>query len=199
MRSRLLWVLAVAFFAGCRTVPVVVQPPAAGAQSWDVRRTELQGHDHFQLQGRVAVVAGKDGFSAALNWTQAGSVSQVSLEGPLGAGAMQITANGNSLSILNSHGDHLDSDAARADLDARLGFEPPLGSLRYWILGVPDPAAPARESLDPQQSRLQSLSQDGWQVDYTGYTPNGSGWLPARLTVQREGVRVRVVVNDWHL
>jgi len=199
MRSRLLWVLVVALFAGCRTVPVSVQPPAAGAQPWDVTRPELQGRDHFQLQGRVAVAAGKDGFSAALSWTQAGSVSQVSLEGPLGAGAMQITANGNSLSILNSHGDHLDSDAARADLQARLGFEPPLGSLRYWILGVPDPATPAKESLDPQQPRLQSLQQDGWQVDYTGYTPNGSGWLPSRLTVQRQGVRVRVVVNDWHL
>ena len=199
MRSRLLWVLAVALFAGCRTVPVAVQTPAAGAQSWDVTRLELQGRDHFQLQGRVAVAAGKDGFSAALSWAQAGTVSQVSLEGPLGAGAMQITANGDSLTILNSHGDHLDSDAARADLEARLGFEPPLASLRYWILGVPDPATPAKESVDPQQQRLQSLQQDGWQVDYTGYTPNGSGWLPSRLTVQREGVRVRVVVNDWHL
>jgi outer membrane lipoprotein LolB len=207
MRSRLahrglpglLWVLAVAVVAGCRTVPVAVQPPGAGAQPWDVTRPALQGHDHFQLQGRVAVAAGKDGFSAALNWTQAGTVSQVSLEGPLGAGAMQITANGDNLSILNSHGDHLDSDAARADLEARLGFEPPLGSLRYWILGVPDPATPAKESLDSQQQRLQSLSQDGWQVDYAGYMPNGGGWLPSRLTVQRKGVRVRVVVNDWHL
>ena len=207
MRSRLayrrlpglLWVLAVVVVAGCRTVPVAVQPPASGAQPWDVTRPALQGHDHFQLQGRVAVAAGKDGFSAALSWTQAGTVSQVSLEGPLGAGAMQITANGDNLSILNSHGDHLDSDAARADLEARLGFEPPLGSLRYWILGVPDPATPAKESLDPQQQRLQSLSQDGWQVDYAGYMPNGGGWLPSRLTVQRKGVRVRVVVNDWHL
>jgi outer membrane lipoprotein LolB len=200
MRSRLLWVLAVAVVAGCRTVPVAVQPVGSGAaQSWDVTRPQLQGHDHFQLQGRVAVAAGKDGFSAALNWTQAGSVSQVWLEGPLGAGAMQITANGNSLSILNSHGDHLDSDAARADLEARLGFEPPLGSLRYWVLGVPDPATPAQETVDPQQQRLQSLKQDGWQVDYAGYMPNGNGWLPSRLTVQREGVRVRVIVNDWHL
>src|SRR5579859_69321 len=183
MRSRLFWVLAVAVIAGCRTVPVAVQPPGTGAQSWDVTRPALQGRDHFQLQGRVAVAAGKDGFSAALSWAQAGTVSQVSLQGPLGAGAMQITANGDNLSILNSHGDHLDSDAARADLEARLGFEPPLGSLRYWILGVPDPATPAKESLDPQQQRLQRLSQDGWQVDYAGYMPNGSGWLPARLTV----------------
>ena len=145
------------------------------------------------------MAAGKDGFSASLRWNQAGSRSQVSLEGPLGAGAVQITTDGNTLSILNSHGDHLDSDAARADLEARLGFDPPLASMRYWILGVPDPSTPAKETVDPQQQRLQSLRQDGWQVDYTSYMPNGSGWLPSRLTVQREGVRVRVVVDGWTL
>jgi outer membrane lipoprotein LolB len=205
MRSRLahrglpglLWVLVVALFAGCRTVPL--QQPGTAAQPWDVTRPALQGHDHFDLKGRVAVAAGKDGFSASLRWNQAGSRSQVSLEGPLGAGAVQITTDGNNLSILNSHGDHLDSDAARADLEARLGFDPPLASMRYWILGVPDPSTPAKETVDPQQQRLQSLRQDGWQVDYTSYMPNGSGWLPSRLTVQREGVRVRVVVDGWTL
>jgi outer membrane lipoprotein LolB len=134
-----------------------------------------------------------------LRWVQTGTRAQVSLEGPLGAGAVQITSDGDSLSILNSHGDHLDSDAARADLQARLGFDPPLGSLRYWILGVPDPATPAKETVDPQQQRLQSLRQDGWQVDYSSYMPNGSRWLPSRLTVQRQGVRVRVVVDGWNL
>ena len=205
MRSRLahrglpglLWVLAVAIVAGCRTVPV--QHPATVAQPWDVTRPQLQGHDHFELKGRVAVAAGKDGFSASLRWQQTGTRAQVSLEGPLGAGAVQITSDGDSLSILNSHGDHLDSDAARADLEARLGFDPPLASLRYWILGVPDPATPAKETVDPQQQRLQSLRQDGWQVDYTSYMPNGAAWLPSRLTVQRQGVRVRVVVDGWNL
>ena len=194
---RLLWILAVAVFAGCRTVPV--QQPATSGPPWDVTRPELQAHDHFELKGRVAVAAGKDGFSASLRWMQTGSKAQVSLEGPLGAGAVQITNDGNNLSIVNSHGDHLDSDAARADLQARLGFDPPLVSLRYWILGVPDPATPAKETLDPQTQRLQSLRQDGWQIDYGGYMPGGGGWLPSRLTVQREGVRVRVVVDGWNL
>jgi len=122
---------------------------------------------------------------------------QVSLEGPLGAGGVQITADGNALSIVTSHGERLDSDAARAELESRLGFDPPLGSLRYWVLGVPDPASASQESLDQQQQRLQSLQQDGWQIDYSGYMPAGNGSLPARMTVQRAGVRVRLVVDGW--
>jgi outer membrane lipoprotein LolB len=196
--SGLLWALAVAVLAGCRTAPIQQPPPAS--QAWDATRSELQGRDHFALKGRVAVAAGKDGFSASLRWAQAGTRSQVSLEGPLGAGAVQITSDGDALSIVNSHGDHLDSDAARADLEARLGFAPPLGSLRYWIQGVPDPGTPAKETVDPQQQRLQSLQQDGWQIDYTGYMPGdsaGNAWLPSRMTVQRTGVRVRLIVDSW--
>ena len=78
------------------------------------------------------------------------------------------------------------------------GFDPPLGSLRYWIQGVPDPASPAKEKVDPQQQRLQSLEQDGWQIDYTGYMPSGGVSLPAKLTLQRAGVRVRLVVDGWN-
>jgi outer membrane lipoprotein LolB len=201
MQSRLLWIVAVAVVAGCRTVPLQ-QPPAA-SQPWDVTRPELQARDHFGLKGRVAVAAGKEGFNAGLRWTQEGTRSQVSLEGPLGAGGVQITADGDNLSIVTAHGDHLDSDAARAELASRLGFDPPLSSLRYWVLGVPDPATPAKETLDPQQQRLQSLEQNGWQIDYGGYAPDGKGptssvWLPARMTVRRAGVRVRLIVDGWN-
>jgi outer membrane lipoprotein LolB len=205
MRSRLahrglpglLWIVAVAVVAGCRTAPQI-QQPVTTSQPWDVTRPALQARDHFDLKGRVAVAAGKDGFNASLRWIQAGTLSQVSLEGPLGAGGVQITSNGDELSIITSHGDRLDSEAAHAELGARLGFDPPLGSLRYWIQGVPDPATPAKEKVDPQQQRLQSLQQDGWQIDYTGYMPSGAGSLPAKLTLQRAGVRVRVIVDGWN-
>jgi outer membrane lipoprotein LolB len=222
MRSRLLGWVAVAVLAGCRTVPV--QHPPVASQLWDVTRAELQAQDHFALKGRVAVAAGKEGFNASLRWTQEGARSNVSLQGPLGAGGIQISTEGDNLSLVTSHGDRLDSDAARAELVSRLGFDPPLGSLRYWVMGVPDPAKPSKEEVDPQQQRLQSLEQDGWQIDYNSYMPTavapgavqsagmgvsatgaanaGGGpgasvWLPSRMTVQRAGVRVRLVVDGW--
>jgi outer membrane lipoprotein LolB len=120
----------------------------------------------------------------------------VALDSPLGAGGVQITADGPSLSVVTSKGDHLDNEAARSELATRLGFDPPIASLRYWVLGVPDPATPAKETLDNQQ-RLASLQQDGWQVVYDGYMSVGGEWLPARVTLQREGVRVRLIVDGW--
>jgi outer membrane lipoprotein LolB len=197
MRNRLAGGVAVALvvLAGCRTVPPV---PAPTAPPWTTRRPELQSREHFELKGRVAVAAGTQGFNARLRWAQDGGRAQVALEGPLGAGAVHIDAQGCDLDIVTASGARLTSDAARAELSARLGFDPPLASLRYWILGVPDPALPAAETLDSVQQHLTSLEQDGWRIAYGGYVVVGSEWLPARLTLERANVRVKLLVDDWH-
>jgi outer membrane lipoprotein LolB len=187
--------MALTALGGCRTAP----PTLPSGASWEVRRPELQARDHFQLTGRVAVAAGGEGFNANLRWTQEGARSQLTLEGPLGVGGAQVTASGNDLTLVTSRGEHVDSDAAHAALAARLGFDPPLSALRYWVLGVPDPTQPASESLDPAQQRLSSLTQDGWRVDYQGYASADGQALPARLTLQRDSVRVRLFVDHWQL
>lgn len=183
----------VALLSACATVR---EPAAPGGQTWDVRRPQLQAREHFDLKGRVAVAAGNEGFNARLLWRQTGTRSNVALDSPLGAGGVQITADGSSLSVETSRGEHLDDQAARSELATRLGFDPPITSLRYWVLGVPDPASQAKETLDNQQ-RLASLQQDGWQVDYGAYTSVGGEWLPSRVTLQRAGVRVRLIVDGW--
>jgi outer membrane lipoprotein LolB len=195
MRNSRAWGVAAAALAlaACRAAPLPgpVPPP------WLTRRPELQAREHFELKGRVAVAAGTQGFNARLRWQQDGARAQLALEGPLGAGAVHIDAQGDDLDIVTASGARLASDAARAELGARLGFDPPLASLRYWILGVPDPAQPGEETLDPERQRLTRLEQDGWRIDYGGYVVVGSEWLPARLTLERADVRVKLLVDDW--
>ena len=189
----LAWALVFAL-AGCQTVPVSPAPSV----SWSVRRPELQALGRFGLNGRVAVAVGNRGFNAGLRWMQSAAVTQLALTGPLGAGGVEITANGDDLSVVTSNGKRLGNTAARTQLEDKLGFEPPLASLRYWVLGVPDPAAPAAVQLDSQQ-RVTQLTQDGWQIDYSAYMPVGAEWLPRLLTLRRQDVRVRMVVDGWQL
>ena len=180
--------------AGCQTVPV----PPAPTVAWSVRRPALQNLDRFGLHGRVAVAVGGQGFNAGVRWTQSAAVTHLALTGPLGAGGVEVTADGGDLSVVTSSGKRLGTAAARTELQDKLGFEPPLTSLRYWVLGVPDPGAPASVQLDSQQ-RLTELTQDGWRVDYSAYMPVGAEWLPRLLTLRREQVRVRMVVDGWQL
>jgi outer membrane lipoprotein LolB len=193
-RALLTGCVLAALIAGCRTLPVV---PPATAESWEARRALLQGRQHFEIKGRVAVAAGQDGFTASLRWIQSGTASQLSLDGPLGVGGVRVTTDGTVLTLVNPRGEHLDSDAARAELKARLGFDAPLASLRYWILGVPDPAStPAAEIVDAER-RLTNLEQNGWQIDYADYVVMNGEWLPGRMTLHRADVRVRLIVDHW--
>jgi len=195
MRNSRAWAVAAAALglAACRAAPL----PGPAPPPWLTRRPELQAREHFELKGRVAVAAGTQGFNARLRWQQDGARAQLALEGPLGAGAVHIDAQGDHLDIVTASGARLASDAARAELSARLGFDPPLASLRYWILGVPDPAQPGEETLDPGRQHLTRLEQDGWRIDYDSYVSVGGEWLPARLTLERADVRVKLLVDDW--
>jgi outer membrane lipoprotein LolB len=187
--SALLFVL---ILAACKTLP----PAPPESAPWEVRKTALQARDTFDLKGRIAVAAGQEGFNANLRWQQRGRQSELALDGPLGVGGVRILSEGNALKVLNPRGEQLDSDAAKQEIQAKLGFEPPISSLRYWVLGVPDPASAAEEALDDSQ-RLATLKQNGWQIDYTAYANVRGQSLPAKATLTREGVRVRLLVDDW--
>lgn len=192
----LLWagLMLVLALTACQTIPVTPAPSV----SWNVRRPALQNLNRFGLNGRVAVAVGNQGFNAGLRWTQTAAVTQLALTGPLGAGGVEVTASGGELSVVTSNGKRLGNDAARQELASKLGFEPPLTSLRYWILGVPDPASAATLQLDSQQ-RLTQLTQGGWHIAYSAYMPVGAEWLPRLMTLRREDVRLRMVVDGWQL
>ncbi len=179
--------------AGCVSAPpraLTVLAP------WPQRRAQLQSLDPFGLTGRVAVAAGGEGFNAHLDWQQHAGRSLLELSGPLGVGGVQVVASGETLEVETAEGRRLTSEEAHAELAQKLGFDPPLGSLRYWVLGVPDPASPAAETVGANQ-RLASLQQGGWQIVYSAYTSTGGDWLPQRMALHRGDVRVRLVVDRW--
>ncbi len=195
---RRLWpafaVLAALALSACQTVRV----PPAPITAWHVRRPLLQSLDRFRLTGRVAVAVGHRGFNADILWIQNGTRTRMTLSGPLGADAAQVSDDDGHLAVITSRGRHLGNAAAHALLERQLGFDPPLASLRYWILGVPDPTLPAHVSIDKAQ-RLVSLSQAGWSIVYHAYQPVGADWLPRLLTVRRADVRLRMVADTWRL
>lgn len=182
----------VLLLAGCQTLP---RKPAA-IQGWDARRAELQQKQQYAFNGRVAVALAQEGFNAQLRWQQQGARSQLALNGPFGAGGVAIAFEDGKLEVRDARGRELDSEAARQELVTRLGFEPPFENLRYWVLGVPDPVGRADVLLDTEQ-RLSKLLQNDWLVEYDEYSVAGGAWLPRRITLRHDGVRVRLLVENW--
>jgi outer membrane lipoprotein LolB len=90
------------------------------------------------------------------------------------------------------------SDAVQAQVQDKLGFEPPLENLHYWLLGVPNPAYGFEVSRN-DQDRAKTLTQAGWSVSYERYMPVAADLLPTRLVVSRADVRVRIIIDHWDL
>jgi outer membrane lipoprotein LolB len=185
-----------ALLAACATLPPPA--PAAAPLPWAQRVAALRAIAQFELQGRLAAATGSEGFSAGLRWQQQDDHASIDLSAPLGFGAAHIEQSAMDLQLTTSKGQVLDSAAASDELRATLGFEPPLASLRFWILGASDPKSSALESLDTEQ-RLAHLEQDGWQVDYADYVLVQQQWLPRRLSATRGALRLRVVIDHWQL
>lgn len=188
-----------ACLAACASAPLrTPEPPVP----WPERRAALQAQEAFALSGRVAVSTPANGFNASLRWRQAGEVSEVSLDGPLGVGGAEIELRGDDLDLRTSRGEHLEGEAAHEALLREVGFPLPLAALRYWLRGVPAPGAAADEVLDEARQRLTRLVQAGWEIDYAAYLDStarsaGDMALPRRLEVRHGETRVRLVIDRW--
>jgi len=187
--------------AGCRTRPPAL-PLATGPgdnAAWAEQRAALEKLEGYSLSGRVAVAANGQGFSGSLRFQQAMQRSELSLDGPMGIGGMRVLLDGGELRITTSRGERLDGAAARAELEHRLGFELPLENLRWWLLGIPvrDGGALAETMSDqPPPEHLAGFEQDGWRVSATRFQAQGFS-VPQRLTIEREGARLKLLVEKW--
>jgi outer membrane lipoprotein LolB len=187
MRRIALMVLCYAALAACVTTKIA--PPAT---KWDARELELQRADAWQLQGRAAVALGTQGWQASINWRQADNYADVHLSGPFGIGAVSLRQEPEGLSVNGAP----PSEAMLTQMQERLGFELPLQTMRFWLLGIPDPAT-TFDLVRNAQDRAQQLTQDGWTIVYDRYAPVGGDLLPAHLVLSRADVRVRIAIDQW--
>jgi outer membrane lipoprotein LolB len=177
--------------SACRSLAPSALPVDELPANWPERRAALQGWQRYAIEGRVAVQAGDEGFTAALRWAQADERSTLELQGPLGSGAVRFEHSPQQAP--------LETAAARQALESQLGFTLPVESLRYWLLGVPDPALGAEESVLEVGGRLGALLQGGWRIDYPRYAAVAGSRLelPETVEIRRESVRLRVRIARW--
>ena len=115
--------------------------------------------------------------------------STLELEGPLGVGGLRLDFDS------EGAGDEI----SRLALEQQIGFVLPVESLRYWMLGVPDPRDTVEEQVASDAARLESLRQKGWTVIFKNYARvSGADYeLPQRIEASRESLRVRLVIEGW--
>ena len=187
--TRVALVLLAAVLAGCAGLTGQAPVPASTAG--------LAALSAWTATGRLAVAAGSEGGSGGFVWQQRGPETRLAVRGPLGAGAFEVTSDGEELEVTDAAGKMLGSEAREA-LRARLGADLPLSSLRYWMIGLPDPASTAQVT-ESHGTPLRIIDQHGWTIAYDAFASTDGVALPSRVTATSGDVRLRLTVTNWRL
>lgn len=163
---------------------------------WESRQDILAGVDEWEFAGRIGVSAGDEGFTGQLQWRQDGVVFRARINGPLGVGTVFINGNRRQISVTDPDGAVTELEDAEVELRQMYGWTIPVTSLRFWALGIPDPASPAETEFGAD-GQLSKLRQRNWVVDITEYRKGGGQLMPRRLTAVNEDVKVRLVIDHW--
>jgi outer membrane lipoprotein LolB len=179
---------------GCAAAPVMGPAPAGRAPDPAVL-------SQWVAKGRIALVAQGDGGSGSFVWQQRSERTELSFRGPLGAGGLRIMTDGDVIEMTDAAGRDLDGEAARRALEQRLGIDLPLDDMRFWMLGLPAPDAGDGTTvvLPAAANSATGFRQRDWEVSFQEFRPVGEWTLPVKFNAAAEGVRVRIVVDDWEL
>lgn len=201
MTSRRNYLAIVLFWLAIGVSGCAVQPPSApladrsiALSDWSVASFPAQ----WQLAGRAALRIDDQAASASLRWQAQAGQYQIDLRGALGAGSLRLVGDAHSATLTTAEGEQFSAANAQELVRATTGYALPVELLRWWVTGRPAPWLTGRVVLDAQQ-RAQVIRQGGWEVTYDRYAMRSGYALPGRVSVQREGVEVRLSIRTWQL
>jgi len=163
---------------------------------WENRQAILGRLDKWQFSGRIAVKTGDDGFNGKLRWIQDEDSFRATVSGPLGIGTVRIEGDRDGVEITDKDGTATVLQDVEMELYYRYGWTIPVQSLRYWVLGIPDPRVPAATEFD-DFDRVSRIEQRGWNVNVGAYREAGGQQMPARLVASSRETSVRLVIDKW--
>jgi outer membrane lipoprotein LolB len=164
--------------------------------AWSKRSQNLSAINNWTINGKIGVATARDAGSASVEWQQWGTRYALAFTGPLGAGGMKLKGQPGLVTLTTTDGKHLQADSAEDLLAQAWGYKVPVSYLAYWIRGLPTPALAAQTQFDAY-NRLTYLAQQGWQIQYLGYTHTNKGDLPNRINIQSANLRVKVIIYSW--
>lgn len=193
---RIIWILVLTvFMASCTSITQPEAPPAAPKATWADRQARLDRIQSWRINGKIAVQTAKDSGSASINWAQNQRSYNISLLGPLGSHGMNLSGQPGHV-VMQMDGKSYSSSSPEQLLATRWGFNLPVSNMRYWIRGIPVPGIPAQTQFD-RYGRLTNLVQQGWNIQFLGYSNQGGVDLPARLSITSSSLRAKVIVYQW--
>jgi outer membrane lipoprotein LolB len=185
--KRLGWWSLVLMLSACSTVPV--EPEVYYSK---IAREHFYKLERWSFDGRLALTGKNDSWSASINWGHQPDDEKIKLSGPLGQGATVIQLTGDVVTIDRGNGQAQSSTQPEAFINQQLGMFVPVHSLRYWVIGLPEPTSAFVETAT-------GFKQAGWIIEYKQMQPVDNQSMPRKITVSNEQVKLKLIIDQWVL
>lgn len=187
MMRFLVLLFAISLLWACAEVPVRTDEHYKVSE-----RAHLYLLKRWSFDGRISLTDGRESWSAAILWAHTDAKDEIKLSGPLGQGAAVITLTNDTVTI--DRGDDKPKQSTQVDefIHQQLGVFVPVRALRYWVLGLINPATPYFEKGD-------GFKQSNWDVHYLQMQNLGNEWLPRKIGVEQGEAKLKLIIDQWTL
>ncbi len=174
--------LAALLLSGCVTPAQRALPVQPGAPT-------------FALDGRIAVKFDSQRSSGGFRWLHDADSDDVTMLAPLGITVAHVRRDAHG-ALLETSGQQYFAPSSDELMQRTLGWHLPLRGMPYWVRAQPMPGSPASVERDAN-GQISLLRQDGWDIHYTAYATQDSDSLPLRMTMQRDKLEIRLLIDEW--
>ncbi len=193
--------LAALLLAGCTSTPKgadMYLPAVDRERAFDRNQDRLSNLESWQFDGRFSIRHDKEADSANLSWLQEGEQYLLKISGPLDQGTIFIRGDNKSVSYKDAKGTTDTAKTPEALLAKHTQYKQlPISSLRYWVLGRPDPRYAYDLNIAPSGD-LRRLMQHGWEISYSAFAAEDPYRLPSKITLKHPELQIVISIHQWN-
>lgn len=180
------WVPVALLLAACASAP----GPAGD-------RSDGQGPlRDFALDGRLALRQPERSDVLQIEWQHQGGRDRIALSTPLGSQVMLLEEQPGRVRLTLPGRAPVEADNDQVLMRQLVGYTLPVQDLAEWVTGkVPD--NPSMVSEGEGADRVLRFADNGWTGSLTRWRGVGADQLPGLVTVSRDQLQVRLVIDRW--
>lgn len=160
--------------------------------------THVNEIQSFQVKGKLGIRNANKAQAINFNWKHKPESFDITLNGPLGFGAVHIRKNNALVELQTKDGTQTSSDAESL-LAANTGVRLPIEALESWILGKPSSEEPIDRQKLNENNLLAELSQQDWDIQFKKYQQVGQIFLPEKIIATQGSIRLTIAIKSWQL
>ncbi len=191
--TRQYFILAITFLflGGC------AQQIASKTVLYDDWKPRLVNQKTWHVEGKLAFISPDERQSANLNWQQRENNNDLVLTSFIGTRILQLKQTSKMAELEFDDKKYFDTDAARL-LKRLTGFTLPVNNAGSWLKGTIDDQSLVVDQLGRAKQVLW-FDNNGkkWQIDYSSYIQSEGYWLPTKLTLKHQQIKIKIQLYDW--